>query len=589
VCSALVALGSAVTREAALVVALDYMGGGVVPDELVELEGSHRDLVRGAERVRDVAPGEELTVTVYVRRNPGAHPVADPTAEAQKRPQDRRYLTPSEVEESFGASQSDLQAVVDYAKSKGLHTSDASKVKRSVRVTGPAGALGTAFGVELGYFKHGNVSYRGRVGPVKVPASLSGIVEAVIGFDNRPIGRSYLRPAATEAHRSFDTSAGGLPPNTYLPPQVGQMYDFPAAYDGTGETVAVFVFNGDIGSGQSAPGGYHLTTLNHYFTNELGMNPPALTNVVVQGPGNKPGDGKNPNDATGEVYLDLCMVGSLAPGAKIAVYFTQFSEQGWVEAISQAATDTVNDPSVISISYGNPENDPSNSLWTQMAVNQVNQAFEAATAAGRTICCAAGDSGAADEPGTTTVNADFPASSPWVLGCGGTRLESSGGTITSEVVWDDLTDGNGATGGGVSAVFPQPSWQAGTQAVPLPGVTPPPAPPGGRGVPDVSSLADPETPYVIVGPGGKLGGVGGTSAAAPLWSALISRYNQALGTRVGYLNPLLYTRYSGALRDITSGNNGGYAAEPGWDACTGWGSPGGSSLLQAIQAPTPAS
>lgn len=124
------------TREAALVVALDYMGGGVVPDELVELEGSHRDLVRGAERVRDVAPGEELTVTVYVRRDPGAHPVADPTAEAQKRPQDRRYLTPSEVEESFGASQSDLQAVVDYAKSKGLHTSDASKVKRSVRVTG---------------------------------------------------------------------------------------------------------------------------------------------------------------------------------------------------------------------------------------------------------------------------------------------------------------------------------------------------------------------------------------------------------------------------------------------------------------------
>lgn len=89
-----------------------------------------------------------------------------------------------------------------------------SKVKRSVRVTGPAGALGAAFGVELGYFQHGNLSYRGRVGPVKVPASLSGIVEAVIGFDNRPIGRSYLRPAPAEAHRSFDTSAGGLPPNT---------------------------------------------------------------------------------------------------------------------------------------------------------------------------------------------------------------------------------------------------------------------------------------------------------------------------------------------------------------------------------------
>ena len=535
-----------------------------MPDELVELEGSHRDPVQGAERVRDVDPGEEITVTVYVRRDPGAHPVADPTAEAQKRPQDRRYLTPSEVAASFGASQSDLQAVVDYAESKGLHTSDASTVKRSVRVTGQAGALGAAFGVELGYFKHGNVSYRGRVGPVKVPASLSGIVEAVIGFDNRPIGRSYLRPAPTDAHRSFDASAGGQPPNTYLPPQVGQMYDFPTAYDGTGETVAVFVFNGDIGSGQSAPGGYRLTTLNDYFTNELGMNPPALTNVVVQGPGNKPGDGKNPNDATGEVYLDLCMVGSLAPGAKIVVYFTQFSEQGWVEAISQAATDTVNDPSVISISYGNPENDPSNSLWTQMAVNQVNQAFEAAAAAGRTICCAAGDSGAADEPGTTTVNADFPASSPWVLGCGGTRLESSGARSHPR-----SSGTTSPTGTALPAAASRPSSrsrarQAGTQAVPLPGVTPPPAPPGGRGVPDVSSLADPETPYVIVGPEGKLGGVGGTSAAAPLWSALISRYNQALGTRVGYLNPLLYTSYSSALRDITSGNNGGYAAESGW-------------------------
>jgi kumamolisin len=557
-----------------------------VPDELVELEGSHRDPVQGAERVRDVAPDEEMTVTVYVRRDPDAQPVADPTAEALKRPQDRRYLTPSEVEASFGASQSDLQAVVDYAESKGLHTSDVSQVKRSVRVTGPAGALAAAFGVELGYFQHGNATFRGRTGPVLVPFALSGIVEAVLGFDNRPIGRSYLRPTPAAA-RSFDASSAGLPPNTYLPPQVGQMYDFPTAYDGTGETVAVFVFNGDIGSGQSVQGGYDLATLNGYFTNELGMNPPVLTNVVVQGPGNQPGDGTNPNDVSGEVYLDLCLVGSLAPGAKIAVYFTQFSEQGWVEAISQATTDTVNDPSVISISYGNPENDPANSLWTQMAVSQVNQAFEAAAAAGRTICCAAGDSGAADESGTTTVNADFPASSPWVLGCGGTRLESSAGTITSEVVWDDLADGNGATGGGVSAVFPQPSWQAGTRAVPLPGITPPPAPPGGRGVPDVSSNADPETPYVIVLPGGKLGGVGGTSAAAPLWSALLSRYNQALGTRVGYLNPLLYTRYSGALRDITSGNNGGYSAEPGWDACTGWGSPGGSSLLQAIQAPAP--
>ncbi len=552
-------------------------------EQLVELKGSHREPVKGAERVRDVDPGEEITVTVYVRRDPTAQPAADPAAEARKRPQDRRYLSPAEVEASFGAAPADLQAVTDYAASKGLRTSAMSPATRSVRISGPAGALGAAFGVELSYVRHGDITYRGRVGPVKVPASLSGVVEAVLGFDNRLIGRSYLRAAQRQTHLALDGPSGGLPPNTYLPPQVAGMYGFPAHYDGTGETVAVFVFNGDIGSGQSAPGGYDLPTLSGYFTNTLGMTVPALTDVVVQGPGNQPGDGKNPNDVTGEVYLDLCVVGSLAPGAKIAVYFTQFTEQGWVDAISQAVADTVNDPSVISISYGNPESDP-NGAWTAMAVTQVDQAFQAAAAAGRTICCAAGDSGASDEQNGTGLNVDYPASSQWVLGCGGTRLESSDGTITTEVVWNDLGDGNGATGGGVSVVIQQPSWQSGTQAVPIAGVT---APPAGRGVPDVASLADPETPYVIVGPGGSLQGVGGTSAAAPLWSALISRYNQALGTRVGYLNPLLYSSYSGALRDITSGNNGGYQAGTGWDACTGWGSPGASSLLQAIQQPAP--
>jgi kumamolisin len=547
-------------------------------DELVELEGSHRHPVAGAKRVADVALGEQVAVTVYVRRDPDAHPITDPVAEAHKHPRDRRYLSPAEVEASFGAASADLQAVVDYAESSGLRTSAWSTATRSVRVTGPAGALSSAFGVVLSYVRHGDITYRGRVGPVKIPASLMGVVEAVLGFDNRPVGRSYLRMSPPRTAR-LGPGATGLLPNTYLPPQVAQLYDFPASCDGTGETVAVFVFNGDIGSGVSAPGGYDLATVNGYFTQVLAMKPPAFTDVVVQGPGNRPGDGTNPYDVSGEVYLDLCIAGSLAPGANIVLYFSQFSEQGWVEAITRAATDAVNDPSVISISYGGPEDDPSGG-WTPMAVKQVNDAFEAAAAAGRTICCAAGDSGAVDEPDTTTVHADFPASSPWVLACGGTHLESAAGAISAEVVWNHLADGNGATGGGVSAVFPRPSWQSGTRAVPLAGVTPPP---DGRGIPDVASLADPETPFVVAAPGGTLQAAGGTSAAAPLWAALIGRLNQALGARVGYLNPLLYSNYSGALRDITNGDNGGYQATIGWDACTGWGSPAGLSLLQAMQ------
>jgi kumamolisin len=277
--------------------------------------------------------------------------------------------------------------------------------------------------------------------------------------------------------------------------------------------------------------------------------------------------------------LDLCVVGSLAPKAKIAVYFTEFTEQGWVDAISAAVTDTANDPSVISISYGNPEDDARRGLWTAMAVTQVNRAFQLAAAAERTICCAAGDDGSADERGTNAVHADFPASSPWVLGCGGTRLESANNAITREVVWNDLADGNGATGGGVSKIFPVPVWQQGANVPPARGTQH-----TGRGVPDVAACADPETPFVVVSPNGRLGGVGGTSAAAPLWSALIARLNQALGVRVGYLNPLLYSKLSsGVLRDITEGNNGAYNAGPGWDPCTGLGVPGATTLLNGLQ------
>lgn len=550
-------------------------------DELVELPGSHRTLPADARRVRDMDAAEPMTVTVYVRRNPSAAPIVDPTAEACKPPARRRYLSPSEVEASLGASNGDLQAVIEFAHSKGLRASDASRVKRSVRVSGPAGALAAAFGVSLAHYRHGEVTFRGREGAVQVPRSLAGIVEAVLGFDNRPVGRSYLRTPAEATERLEETDAGSqpLPANNYYPPQVGSLYDFPADFDGTGETVAVFVFNGTIGSGTTAPGGYKATLLDKYFTQTLQLKVPALTDVVVMGPGNDPGDGTSPYDVSGEVYLDLCVVGCLAQGAKIAVYFSEFSEQGWVDAISQAATDSENDPSVISISYGNPESG-AGSAWTSMAVDQVSQAMEAAASAGRTVCCAAGDSGAADEPGAAAVHVDFPASSPWVLGCGGTRLTSTGSQITSEVVWNDLAAGNGATGGGVSAVFARPTWQSGVHADPLPGVTPPAS---GRGVPDVSSLADPQTPYVVMGPNGSLQQVGGTSAAAPLWASLASRLNQALGARVGYLNPLLYSRLHPSLRDITAGNNGGYEATAGWDACTGWGSPGASALLAGFQ------
>jgi kumamolisin len=172
---------------------------------------------------------------------------------------------------------------------------------------------------------------------------------------------------------------------------------------------------------------------------------------------------------------------------------------------------------------------------------------------------------------------DFPAASPFVVGCGGTKLTLSGAGIVIEVVWNDLSASEGATGGGVSELFALPSFQQNAKV--------PQAPNGfvGRGVPDVAGDADPETGYNVVVDGQQTV-IGGTSAVAPLWAGLLALINQSLGANVGYINPLLYSaKVEPAFHDITSGTNGEYSAGPGWDACTGLGSPNGAALLTALK------
>jgi len=213
----------------------------------------------------------------------------------------------------------------------------------------------------------------------------------------------------------------------------------------------------------------------------------------------------------------------------------------------------------------------------------LDQNFQAATLLGVTVCVASGDGGSSDGETDGLAHVDFPASSPHILACGGTRLVSSMGQVKSEVAWNDEAEGGGATGGGVSDVFPLPDWQ-GSANVPLS------ANPGrhkGRGVPDVSGDADPETGYVVQ-VDGTSAVIGGTSAVAPLWAALIALINQALDAKLGFVNSVLYEKVeaeaSSALRDIENGGNGAYSAGPGWDPCTGLGSPDGTKLLDALRA-----
>jgi kumamolisin len=388
----------------------------------------------------------------------------------------------------------------------------------------------------------------------------------VLGLDNRRHARPHFR-RLPKLGGGWWAPAVGV---SYPPNQIAALYNFPTNLNGAGETIALI----ELG------GGYRMPDLVKYFASIGVSPPPSVTAVSVLGAINTP---TGPSGPDGEVMLDIEVAGAIAPGAQITVYFAPNTDRGFLAAINTAIFDNVRKPSVVSISWGGPERS-----WTPQAMRAVDQAFQAGAALGVTVCCAAGDGGSTDGLRDGLVNADFPASSPSVLACGGTRLLSASGAISSEVVWNDGPQG-GATGGGVSEFFPRPSWQANANVPPSGNAS------GyvGRGLPDVAGNADPTTGYQARVDGRDIT-IGGTSAVAPLWAGLIALANQSVGKRVGYITPLLYQQLGGtpsAFRDITAGNNDstnlgrGYNATHGWDACTGFGSPNGSAIIAALSGP----
>lgn len=478
-----------------------------------------------------------VTVVLQRRAEPTA---ADFAAPALARP---------DLAERFGARPDDLAAVRAAAGAAGVEIVRADAASRLVRLRGTAQALGTMFGTRLERAEVGGRSFRQRVGELSVPADLAGAVVAVLGLDDRPQAQMWLRrPAAA-------TSG-------YTPLQVIDAYDPPGQTDGTGQTLAII----ELG------GGFAASDLDAYFTS-LGMATPSVSAVGVDGATNVPG--ADPTGADGEVLLDIEVAGAIAPGASIVVYFAPNTDAGFLDAITEAAHATPA-PTAMSISWGQSED-----AWTAQARAAMDQACADAALLGVTVLAAAGDSGSADGSPGRVPHVDFPASSPHVLGCGGTRLElSPSGAVAGETVWNDGTAG-GATGGGVSDDFTLPAWQvaAGVPARAQTGGA-------GRGVPDVAGNADPQTGY-RVRVDGQDEVIGGTSAVAPLWGGLLCRLAQGAGRSFGLLQPAFYAGASAGVdapgfRDITSGDNGAYRAGPGWDACTGLGSPDGVALLARL-------
>lgn len=480
------------------------------------------------------APDASLDVTLVLRRKNPLGTMAPPSSPATRH---------ADFETHYGADPADVDRVRNFSRQHGLQELACEPGRRTLHLRGTVQSLQQAFGVQLGRYQltPGGTSY---VGCTQAPTLPDPSIIAVLGLDQRPVAQPHFRIAQAQ------------PSTTYTPLQVGQLYNFPAGTDGSGQTIAII----ELG------GGYVQADLDTYFSG-LGLATPSISAVSVDGGSNQPG-----GDADAEVMLDIEVSGALAPKAALVVYFAANTDQGFYNAISQAAHSTTQPATVMSISWGGPEDS-----WSTASRNAMETALEDAASLGVTVTVAAGDSGSGDGESDGQPHVDFPASSPSVLACGGTELLGSGSTISSEVVWNETAGNEGATGGGVSTVFALPTWQA-TSKVPT-------ATGGfaGRGVPDVAGNADPLTGYAV-----RVDGqdevIGGTSAVAPLWAALVARLNQQLGHALGAANAALYGVGGNAFRDIIQGNNGSYSAGPGWDACTGLGSPDGQALLGALQA-----
>lgn len=450
---------------------------------------------------------------------------------------------------TFGASVRATQHAHDFIDAHGLTHEGTDPKRRVVKVSGKPADLAKAFGVELHRYQsaHDGKEF---VAASREPALPEGAI-AVLGLDRRPVAHSYAKMRAPGSLQPGESD------NTYTPVQLGQIYAFPTGTDGFGQCIGII----ELG------GGYTQDNLDQYFQN-LGLTSPSVTAVSVDGGQNVTG-----SDADGEVQLDIEVAGALAPKATFAVYFTSNTDQGFYEAISQAAHDLTHKPTVISISWGGPEDE-----WSSQAVQSLQSALEDASALGITVTVAAGDNGANDGVNDGQLHCDFPASSPAVVACGGTNLIAQGTVISHESVWNENAEGEGATGGGVSVEFGLPAWQANAKVPNSPQGKP------GRGVPDVAGVADPVTGYQVL-VNGEAQVVGGTSAVAPLWAALIARINQSLGESTGELNSVLYAipNVESVFHDITQGTNDGYSAHAGWDAATGLGSPNGEALLKVLQ------
>jgi kumamolisin len=545
------------------------------------LPGSAHPIPKTHKLLKETSPREMITVTLIVRRKKGGpklRAVQDFAARAKavRPPVDRAQFVAN-----HGADPKDIDQVVEFARAHGLEIVETNLAARSVVVRGSAAKMNKAFSVKLNNYQGTLAKYHSHTGPTKLPSTIATIVEAVIGLHSRPIH--------ARAHNTFRRGGSALdPPNTkpVTPQEIAKLYDFPPG-DGAGQTIGIYemtVFNPETQQLQAA--GY----LPEDVKNTIkgfggGLSVPTLIDVPVD-------DKQNSGVNDGETLLDITVAGAIAPAATIAVYFTGPDPQNIIRALQKMIHPGSGDPvpTIISISYGwGPDDEQTG--FSPDEFQQIGDLFQDAMNQDITVLISSGDSGCfiGTEQGSEHAQASYPATETMVIACGGTTVGNVSGSTFDEYVWNDTVQGHpGATGGGISAKFPVPSYQNGA-GVPKHNFTHK----AGRGIPDLAGNASANSGYPQDAAPGPPEPVGGTSAVAPLYAGLFARINSNLGVKVGFVNQTIYNLGKTAFRDTLSppgpadnSFNGvtGYPVNKGWDACTGWGSVKGVALQNGLEA-----
>ena len=483
--------------------------------------------------------------------------IYDPTS-----PRYRHYLTPEEFTEKFGPTKQDYQAVIAFAKSNGLSVTGTHPNRVLLDVNGSVANIEKVFHVEMRVYRHPTEARTFYAPDTDPSIDLAVPVSGVSGFDNYMVPHPMIQRTSPKQVPNAIPNAGSGPNGTY------RGYDFRAAYvpgvalNGAGQAVGLLEMDG-----------YYTNDITAYES-QAGLPSVTLTNVLVDGFSGTPG---NNND---EVALDIDMAICMAPGlSEVIVYESPQTYSDYMDMLSRMATDDL--AMQLSSSWA----------WVGVTKSLLDPTFQEFAAQGQSFFNASGDLGAYVGPVLTPVWT--PCDDPYITVVGGTSLTTSGPTNNwvLETTWNSYSQGSvGASGGGISTTYAIPWWQTNVNMSANQGST------TMRNLPDVALTAN--NVFLIADNGNSyVHGESGTSCASPLWAGFTALVNQQAAANgesaVGFLNPALYmigtgTTYTACFHDITTGNNTNhytnteFFAASGYDLCTGWGTPNGSSLINAL-------